>query len=86
VQGLNKTTKNFKHDIDVGLLGCNAVQTCTLEKHIVALMMEAINSSDTSVNVYQTAGCNIPEDSHLQFLHPLLDHLPPLLTLTLQLH
>jgi hypothetical protein len=29
-------------------------------------MMEAVSSSETSVNVYQTTWCNIPEDSHIQ--------------------
>jgi hypothetical protein len=29
------------------------------------LMMEAVSSSVTSVNVHQTTRCNIPEDSHL---------------------
>jgi hypothetical protein len=32
----------------------------------VALMMEAVSSSETSVNVYHTARCNILEDSHVQ--------------------
>jgi hypothetical protein len=30
-----------------------------------ALMMEAVSTSDTSVNFYQTTQRNIPEDSHL---------------------
>jgi hypothetical protein len=29
-------------------------------------MMEAANTSETSVNFYQTTRCNIPADSHLQ--------------------
>jgi hypothetical protein len=28
-------------------------------------MMEAVSSSETSVNIYQTTWRNIPEDSHL---------------------
>jgi hypothetical protein len=28
-------------------------------------MMEALNSSETSVNIYQTTLRNIPEDGHL---------------------
>jgi hypothetical protein len=28
-------------------------------------MMEAVSSSETPVNVYQTTQCNIPADSHL---------------------
>jgi hypothetical protein len=33
---------------------------------MIALMMEAVSTSETSVNLYQTARRNIPEDSHLQ--------------------
>jgi hypothetical protein len=33
---------------------------------LIALMMEAVNSSETSFNIYQTTRCNIPEDSHLK--------------------
>jgi hypothetical protein len=33
--------------------------------NIVALMMEAISTSETWVNFYQTARRNIPEDSYL---------------------
>jgi hypothetical protein len=32
---------------------------------MMALMMEAANVSETSVNFYQTTWHNIPEDSHL---------------------
>jgi hypothetical protein len=32
---------------------------------IIALMMEAAGTSETSVNFCQTTWCNIPEDSHL---------------------
>jgi hypothetical protein len=28
-------------------------------------MMEAVSTPETSVNVYQTTRCNIPEDRHL---------------------
>jgi hypothetical protein len=31
-------------------------------------MMEAVSTSETSVNFYETARRNIPEDSHLQNL------------------
>jgi hypothetical protein len=37
---------------------------------VIALMMEAIRTSETSVNFYQTARRNIPEDSHLEPLIP----------------
>jgi hypothetical protein len=33
---------------------------------VLALMMETASTSETSVNFYQTAWRNIPEDSHLQ--------------------
>jgi hypothetical protein len=39
------------------LLGCSA---------IVALMMEAARTSETSVNFYQTTRRYIPDDSHLK--------------------
>jgi hypothetical protein len=32
---------------------------------IIALMMGAANTSETSINFYQTTRRNIPEDSHL---------------------
>jgi hypothetical protein len=32
---------------------------------VASLMMEAVSTSETSVNFYQTAWRNIPEDSHL---------------------
>jgi hypothetical protein len=32
----------------------------------IALMMEAVSSSETSVNIYQTTRRNIPEDSYIQ--------------------
>jgi hypothetical protein len=35
------------------------------EEFIIALMMEAASTSETSVNFYQTVRHNIPEDSHL---------------------
>jgi hypothetical protein len=38
--------------------------TLTL-RAIIALMMEAASTSETSVNFYQTTRRNIPEDSHL---------------------
>jgi hypothetical protein len=34
-------------------------------------MMEAANTSETTVNFYDTARCNNPEDSHLQKLGTL---------------
>jgi hypothetical protein len=40
---------------------CSLVDT---DRRII-LMTEAVRSSETSVNMYQNTGCNIPEDSHL---------------------
>jgi hypothetical protein len=31
---------------------------------IISVMMEAVNSSETSVIIYQNIRCNIPEESH----------------------
>jgi hypothetical protein len=39
------------------------VAPCTLVE--IALMMEAVSTSETSVSFYQTTRHNIPEDSHL---------------------
>jgi hypothetical protein len=36
-----------------------------LTASIIALMMEAVSTSATLVNIYQTTECNIPEYSHL---------------------
>jgi hypothetical protein len=33
-----------------------------LEQCGIALMMEAVRTSETSVNFYQTTRCNIPEE------------------------
>jgi hypothetical protein len=39
---------------------------CSLVE-LIALMMKAASTSETSVNFYQTTRRNIPEDSRLQF-------------------
>jgi hypothetical protein len=36
---------------------------------VIALMMEAVSSSEALVRMYQTTWCNIPEDSHLHTCH-----------------
>jgi hypothetical protein len=41
-----------------------AVQVQKLK--LLALMMEAVRTSETSVNFYETTRRNIPEDGHLQ--------------------
>jgi hypothetical protein len=35
---------------------------------MIALMKEAVNTSETSINIYQTPWRSIPEDSHIQSL------------------
>jgi hypothetical protein len=37
---------------------------------LTTLMMEAVSSSETLLNIYQTTWCNIPEDSHTEFIWP----------------
>jgi rubrerythrin len=37
-----------------------------------ALMMEAVSTSETSINIYETTQHNIPEDSHLHTARLLL--------------
>jgi hypothetical protein len=44
-----------------------AKRLCSLSS-LIALMMEAVSTSETSVNFYETTRLNISEDSHL---HPL---------------
>jgi hypothetical protein len=36
---------------------------------VIALMMEAASTFETSVNFYQTTWLNIPEDSHLHIIN-----------------
>jgi hypothetical protein len=44
-----------------------------LPAFIIALMVEAVSTSETLVKFYNTKWHNIPEDSHLHTCHP--DHL-----------
>jgi hypothetical protein len=41
------------------------VLTVSIIKIIIILMMEAISTSEMSVNFYQSTWCNIPEDNDL---------------------
>jgi hypothetical protein len=45
------------------------VSPCSLVQidRLIALMMEAVSTSETSINLYWTTRRNIPEESHLQF-------------------
>jgi hypothetical protein len=36
-----------------------------LRRPLIALMMEAVSTSETSVSIHQTTRRNIPENSHL---------------------
>jgi hypothetical protein len=31
---------------------------------VIRAMIESVSTSETSINIYQTSWCNIPEDSH----------------------
>jgi hypothetical protein len=39
---------------------------------IIALMMEAVSTFETSVKLYQSTRCNIPKDSHLLYNDPFV--------------
>jgi hypothetical protein len=41
-------------------------RSCAARCLLIALMMEAVGTSETSVNFYQITRRNNPEDSHLQ--------------------
>jgi hypothetical protein len=41
------------------------VEPCSL---VTALMTEAVSTSETSGNFYQTTQCNNPEDSHIHMV------------------
>jgi hypothetical protein len=43
------------------------VAPCSLVEAMIALMMEAASTCETSVNFYHTILCNSPEDSHQTF-------------------
>jgi hypothetical protein len=44
--------------------------------HVIALMMEAVSACETSVDIYQTTRCYIPEDIHYHIRLPenLISH------------
>jgi hypothetical protein len=48
------------------------------DKWLIALMMEAVSTSETSINVYQTTRRNVPEESRYQTRHceNLKSHVP----------
>jgi hypothetical protein len=41
---------------------------------VIILSLEAVTASETSVNIYETTRCNIPEDSHF---HTIITQLFP---------
>jgi hypothetical protein len=55
----------------VGFEVLTAVSTKMARGLLIALMMEAARTSETSANFYQTTRCYNPEDSHLS-LHRVL--------------
>jgi hypothetical protein len=36
---------------------------------VITQMMEAVSSSETGINIYQTASCQTPEDCHFHTRH-----------------
>jgi hypothetical protein len=48
---------------------CNLVEVCRRFRERRALMMEASNTTETSVNLYQTTRRNKPEDSRRHMEH-----------------
>jgi hypothetical protein len=63
--------QNTPYLVILPLLKCKFLLDClcTFTVSIITLMMEAVSSSETSVNIYQTTQCNIPEESHLHTNH-----------------
>jgi hypothetical protein len=63
--------QHWKHGLEIWRqLQSESTRTVTLRVHSlvcpgIALMMEAVSTSETSVNFYQTILRNIPEDSRL---------------------
>jgi hypothetical protein len=51
-------------------------------RRIIALMMEAVRTSETSVNFYETTWCNILEGCHLHSLLRSLNFIKTLNTIT----
>jgi hypothetical protein len=59
--------------MDLVEIGCEGVDWIHLDQdrdrwraNAIALMMEAVSTSETSVNFYQTTRRNIPDDSHVK--------------------
>jgi hypothetical protein len=78
------TTSNyFQHAVSSYVLGKNIILRNFFKQPLnrfqvltaASMKMEAASTSETSVNFYQTARRNIPEDSHLQPLYKYEFHL-----------
>jgi hypothetical protein len=54
----------YEDDCLLGCCACSLVEVTDVSE-VLALMMEAASTSETSLNFYQTTRCNIPEDSLL---------------------
>jgi hypothetical protein len=48
------------------LVGTNVLEKIIASIIGVIMKMEAVRSSETTISIYQTTCCNIPEYSHLQ--------------------
>jgi hypothetical protein len=51
------------------------VLTTSIIRAIIALMMEAVSTSEMSVNFYETTRRNIPEDGHLHICNELRNNM-----------
>jgi hypothetical protein len=56
----------LRHEVSQKLTKVLEVLTTFIVRAIIALMVEAVSTSKTSVNFYDTTRRNIPEDSHLR--------------------
>jgi hypothetical protein len=65
---LRQTTYSIKMTVFWDVAPCSLAEVYSLFRGVfdeIALMMEAVRTSETSANFYQTTRRNIPEDSHL---------------------
>jgi hypothetical protein len=65
------TATGMKKAIFWDVAPCSLVDT---DRHFITLKMEAVSSSETSINIYQTAQCYIPQDGHLEVRLTFITH------------